>query len=86
MGDAGAITYGEFPKLFKGFPPDQSVDLADNETMLALIRGADGEVKDRLLDRERLDAYRESFMAREESWALLRRVEEVAAAERHEDN
>jgi len=49
--------------------------------MLALIRRADDAVKDRLLNRERLNDYLESFMAREESWALLGRVEGAQRAD-----
>ena len=74
--DRRPITYGEFPKLFRGFPLDEPVDLDSAQTMLALVSRADDAVKDRLLDRERLRAYLESFMAREESWALLGRIDD----------
>jgi hypothetical protein len=70
-----AITYGQFPRMFAGFPSEAPVDLSDFRTMLALIRHADEEVKDRLLDRELLARHQDAMMAKDEARELLRRIE-----------
>ncbi len=37
MADATRPRYGEFPSLFRGFPPEQPVDLDDMKTWVAVV-------------------------------------------------
>jgi hypothetical protein len=37
MQDERPMRYGDFPRLFEGFPPDEEVDLWDTRTILRLM-------------------------------------------------
>ena len=37
MQDQRPMRYGDFPRLFEGFPPDEEVDLWDTRTILRLM-------------------------------------------------
>jgi hypothetical protein len=43
MQDGRPMRYGDFPRLFEGFPPDEEVDLYDTRTILRLMALAPGE-------------------------------------------
>lgn len=43
MQDGRPMRYGDFPRLFEGFPPDEEVDLYDTRTILRLMSLARGE-------------------------------------------
>ncbi len=36
------MRYGDFPRLFEGFPPEEEVDLWDTRTILRLMALAEG--------------------------------------------
>jgi len=42
MQDGRPMRYGDFPRLFEGFPPDEEVDLYDTRTILRLMAFAEG--------------------------------------------
>ena len=42
MQDGRPMRYGDFPRLFEGFPPDEEVDLYDTRTILRLMALAEG--------------------------------------------
>jgi hypothetical protein len=37
MQDQRPMRYGDFPRLFEGFPPDEEVDVWDTRTILRLM-------------------------------------------------
>ena len=69
MDDARPLTYGEFPELFEGFPPDEPVDLDDRRTHSALFMRGDWEAMRRLYPPEWYEARRKR-KAEEESVRL----------------
>lgn len=77
MADSRPVTYGEFPELFSGFPPEHPVNLDDRRTITRLMMAADPEVTRVLLTDDRRKRW-EAPMRREEeeSRALLARLRE----------
>lgn len=65
-------TYGEFPSLFEGFPPDEPVDVSDPRTQWTIFARADRVARELLIPRDspRYDPEE----ARRESWRLVQRL------------
>ncbi len=76
------VTYGEFPHLFEGFPPDAPVDLDDRWTLGQLRTFGDRAVVRALMTEERTEMMDAPIRAREEdSRRLLKRLREVGLAD-----